>query len=84
MEQSDSLHLQEKEDLLLKDFSDARNLKFPELQLTFRKLQYDDFDKGFIEVLSCLTVTGDVTKEQFAERFRKLELADSNFYKIIG
>ena len=84
MDNSESDRNEEKENTLLKEFTEERNIKYPKLQLTFRKLQYEDFDKGFFETLSWLTVIGDVSKEGFIERFRKLGLADSNTYKIIS
>ena len=36
METSDQCKLIEKEEILLKEFTEARNTKYPELQLTFR------------------------------------------------
>ena len=83
MEASEPSKFKTKEDTFLKEFTEARNLKYSELKLTFRKLQNEDFERGFLDTLSCLTSVGETTKEQYAERFRRLGLADSNNYKII-
>ena len=82
METSDPCKFKEKEETLLKEFTEARNAKYPGLQLTFRRLQTEDFDRGFLDTLSFLTTVGDTTREQYAERFRRLGLADSGNYKI--
>ena len=37
-----------------------------------RQLQADDFERGFMELLAQLTTTGNVTKEQFVERFEEI------------
>ncbi|KAL1934057.1 hypothetical protein VTP01DRAFT_6239 [Rhizomucor pusillus] len=36
---------------------------------TLRPLRRDDFSKGFIQVLSQLSITGDISEEQFLARF---------------
>ena len=38
-------------------------------EFAFRRLEYADFDKGFLEVLKGLTVVGDTSKQQFLQRF---------------
>ena len=34
-------------------------------EFTFRRLEWSDFDKGFLEALKGLTKVGDTTKTQF-------------------
>ena len=52
-------------------------------EYTFRRLEWGDFDKGFLEALKGLTVVGDTTKEQFMARFDELFPRMSDMYKII-
>ena len=73
----------DKEDKFLKAFSKARNKQYPKHNITFRKLQVDDYDRGFFEALSNLSKVGNVSKEQFQKRFNDLDLKSSNIYKII-
>lgn len=41
---------------------------FPE-SYTIRPLEREDYNKGFFECIQVLTSTGDVTEEQFHERY---------------
>lgn len=41
--------------------------------ISFRKLQINDFNKNYIQLLSQLTSTGNINKEQFTEIFHKLD-----------
>ena len=52
-------------------------------EYTFRRLEWGDFEKGFLEVLKGLTVVGDTTKEQFMARYDELFPRLSDMYKII-
>jgi hypothetical protein len=40
--------------------------------LVLRRLQLDDYDKGFVTLLFQLTETGEVTKEMFEKRFKEV------------
>ena len=62
---------------------DALFTQASERDLVFRRLQPDDFEKGFLEVLKGLTKVGDTTKHAFMERFDKLFPRLSDIYKII-
>lgn len=42
------------------------------MSVAFRKLQVNDYDKGFLNLLSQLTTVGNVSKEKFAERFKEI------------
>ncbi|XP_046423671.1 probable glucosamine 6-phosphate N-acetyltransferase [Neodiprion virginianus] len=48
-----------------------------------RPLSIEDYDKGFIQVLGQLTKVGDMSKEQFSERFRKMK-ASGDYYVIVA
>ena len=51
--------------------------------LVFRRLEWGDFDKGFLEALKGLTQVGTPTKAQFMERFDELFPRQADTYKII-
>ena len=63
------------EQALFKKASDA--------DFVFRRLEWGDFDKGFLEALKGLTVVGDTTKSQFMQRFDELFPRLDDIYKII-
>ena len=71
------------EDDYLREFSDQRAEQEHNETIIYRKLQIDDYDKGYFEVLSNLTETGDVTKEQFETRFNEIDPNKSDTYKIV-
>ena len=71
------------EEEFLSTFTKERNKTYPQSSLTYRKLREDDYDRGFFETLSNLTVVGNTTKEKYVERFQKLNLSHSDVYKII-
>jgi len=50
--------------------------------MKMRLLQRDDYDKGYIPLLTQLTKVGDVTKEAFEKRFDEMA-KDPHFYTII-
>ena len=52
-------------------------------EFVFRRLEWGDFDKGFLEALKGLTLVGDTTKAQFMQRFDELFPRLSDIYKII-
>ena len=74
--------LKEEEDAL-KDFTAKRAEVEHPTTVTYRKLEIGDYDKGYYEVLSNLTETGDVTKELFEARFNEINPQTSDSYKII-
>lgn len=49
----------------------------------FRYLERDDYDKGFMDTLSQLTVVGNVTKDDFQKRFDEIYPKRSDVYKIV-
>lgn len=55
----------------------------PADNLVLRPLCSDDYDKGFITLLSQLTVVGDVTKELFLKRFHAMRSCPDTYYVII-
>ncbi|XP_039757815.1 probable glucosamine 6-phosphate N-acetyltransferase [Pararge aegeria] len=61
--------------------------------MVVRPLQRADFDKGFLQLLSQLTNTGNITRKQFDERFTQMKssggyyvtvIEDKRISKIIG
>ena len=54
-----------------------------ETDLVFRRLEWADFDKGFLEALKGLTEVGSTTKQQFMQRFDELFPRLQDMYKII-
>ncbi|XP_023945738.1 probable glucosamine 6-phosphate N-acetyltransferase [Bicyclus anynana] len=61
--------------------------------MVVRPLQRADFDKGFLQLLSQLTSTGNITRKQFDERFTQMKssggyyvtvIEDKRISKIIG
>ncbi|CEO96100.1 Glucosamine 6-phosphate N-acetyltransferase [Plasmodiophora brassicae] len=45
----------------------------PRDNLIIRELQADDYHRGFIKLLGQLTTAGDITEQQFLERFNELK-----------
>ena len=80
---SDESDLLEKEQQLIKDFNEERAQGDHKTKLTYRKLEIGDYDLGYYDVLSNLTETGDVSKEQFEKRFNIIDPQHSSTYKII-
>ena len=50
---------------------------------TMRPLRRADFDNGFLDVLRVMTVVGDVTKEQFEERFDEMKGSKGRYYVLV-
>ena len=48
-----------------------------------RKLRADDFAKGYLALLSQLSVVGDVSKERFEEQFRILESKGDDYVILV-
>ncbi|KAI8582124.1 hypothetical protein K450DRAFT_229128 [Umbelopsis ramanniana AG] len=48
-----------------------------------RPLQRSDYDRGILEVLSQLSVTGDITREKFEERFDFLKSTKTYFTTVV-
>ena len=72
-----------KEDAFLASFSEERNIHHIGPELIYRKLQVEDFDRGFCETLTNLTVVGHVTKQQFLDRFERMKIDKSDVYKVV-
>lgn len=52
-------------------------------EFLYRYLKRDDYDKGFMDILSQLTVVGNVTKEDYEKRFDEMFPKRSDVYKIV-
>ncbi|KAI9206188.1 acyl-CoA N-acyltransferase [Polychytrium aggregatum] len=48
-----------------------------------RPLSIKDYDKGFLQALSQLTTVGDLTKEQFVDRFSYLKAHNHEYFTIV-
>lgn len=48
-----------------------------------RPLQLDDYDRGFLQLLSQLTTTGDISKADFEAQFLKMQKAGCYFVTVI-
>lgn len=50
--------------------------------LELRRLEVEDFDKGYLECLKNLTTVGDISKRQYVEQFEKM-IRSGNYYSIV-
>jgi len=48
-----------------------------------RPLQKDDYEKGYLQLLSQLTTVGDITKEEFEAQFLKMKKAGCYFVTVV-
>ncbi len=48
--------------------------------LQFRPLQFDDFSRGYCELLSNLTRVGEVSSEQFASQFNAMKSCKNHYF----
>ncbi|KAL1497547.1 hypothetical protein ABEB36_008488 [Hypothenemus hampei] len=48
-----------------------------------RPLQIDDYEKGYLHLLSQLTIVGEITKEEFQSQFLKMQKAGCYFVTVI-
>ncbi|XP_050316340.1 probable glucosamine 6-phosphate N-acetyltransferase isoform X2 [Anthonomus grandis grandis] len=48
-----------------------------------RPLQIDDYEKGFLQLLSQLTTVGDITQAEYEAQFRKMQKAGCYFVTVI-
>ncbi|KAL8601550.1 hypothetical protein ACOMHN_003816 [Nucella lapillus] len=51
--------------------------------LVVRPLALSDFDKGYMQLLQQLTKVGDVTVEQFTERFNQMKGCPDTYYIVV-
>ena len=77
----------------IQDFSSFDKKESFRENLQIRKLQEDDYDLGYLNVLSGLTVVGAITKEKWTERYREISsnscieiwvIHDTSINQIIG
>jgi glucosamine-phosphate N-acetyltransferase len=68
-------------------FSDE--LLSPEVQAALpqgyklRALRRSDFDAGYLDCLRVLTTVGDITKEQFEDRYDWMARQDNSYYVLV-
>lgn len=48
-----------------------------------RALRQSDYDAGFLDCLRVLTTVGDITADQFAERFEWIRRQDGSYYVLV-
>jgi len=73
------------------DWKNARDLTNPSISnhnpgekwLLVRPLHINDYDKGFVELLSQLTATGKVSKMDFIKRFYAMQSAGGYYVTVI-
>ncbi|XP_037576120.1 probable glucosamine 6-phosphate N-acetyltransferase isoform X2 [Dermacentor silvarum] len=51
--------------------------------LKVRPLSSGDYDRGFLDLLTQLTVGGDVSRQQFLDRFRAMKAAPDTYYVTV-
>ena len=56
---------------------------FSDKDFLFRKLERTDYKTGFLEILAQLTVVGNVTQQDFEQRFDKMFPEQADIYKIV-
>lgn len=49
---------------------------------TCRPLQRSDYEKGFLDVLRVLTTVGDITQEQFNERYEWMKQRNGEYFLL--
>ncbi|CAG8802936.1 26943_t:CDS:2 [Dentiscutata erythropus] len=50
---------------------------------TIRPLSSEDYEKGFLDVLTVLTTVGDISKAQFLERFYYLKAHSHEYFTLV-
>ncbi|XP_059475654.1 probable glucosamine 6-phosphate N-acetyltransferase isoform X2 [Neocloeon triangulifer] len=72
------------------DFSKARTRFEPKISaanpgpgLLVRPLSTDDYEKGFLQLLSQLTKVGDISKEEFLDRFASMKRCANTYYVTV-
>eukprot|EP00128_Syssomonas_multiformis_P011546 Colp12_sorted_trinity150504_noHs@19712 len=51
--------------------------------IVVRPMQRDDFEKGFVPLLSQLTSVGDMKLEDFQRRFDEMKARDDTYYTVV-
>ena len=59
------------------------SLSSPGDGLRMRPLERSDFSKGYKELLSQLTVVGDLTQERFEEQFDEMRSCPGTYYVVV-
>ncbi|XP_064484676.1 probable glucosamine 6-phosphate N-acetyltransferase isoform X1 [Ornithodoros turicata] len=67
---------------LVKQGSSGSGLSVDE-SLRIRPLSTDDFDKGYLKILSQMTLVGDISKEQFLRRFHEMKARPDTYYVTV-
>ncbi|UYV74805.1 GNPNAT1 [Cordylochernes scorpioides] len=70
--------------ILKEDGISAKKLQYdPDNQLLLRPLQLGDYDRGYLELLSQLTNVGEVSREEYTERFRSMQKCKDTYYILV-
>ncbi|KAE9416850.1 hypothetical protein Angca_006568, partial [Angiostrongylus cantonensis] len=48
-----------------------------------RPLKIHDYDNGFLELLAQLTVVGEVTRDAFKDRFKRMRTTPQSYYIVV-
>jgi len=51
--------------------------------LILRPLNTEDYDKGYLELLTQLTIVGDISREKYLERFADMKSCKGSYYIIV-
>lgn len=51
--------------------------------LIIRPLNFDDFDRGFLQVLGQLTSVGEISREAWTQRWEEMKSCNSTYYVIV-
>ncbi|XP_048731856.1 glucosamine 6-phosphate N-acetyltransferase-like [Ostrea edulis] len=77
------LHDLEFEDQKCAIYKPEINPTDPGERLALRPLCISDFDKGYLSLLTHLTKVGDISQEQFEERFQMMKTQPSLYYTVV-
>lgn len=64
-------------------FSPLVTVQSPGDNFVVRPLEVTDYSKGYMHLLSQLTISGDVTEDVFVDRFRKMQASPDTYYVTV-
>jgi len=68
---------------LLKTVPSVEQVRAKDENLCVRPLQSDDFSRGFVDLLKQLTSVGEVTEENYKERFYEMKSCRGTYYNTV-
>lgn len=85
LKKDEELYNEERISKILTKFPELKK-QLSELNLLARPLKKGDFDRGYLDLLSQLTVVGDISREGFERRFdrmKRLNNLDEHYFIIV-